>query len=362
MSWQRALGVYWRRRPVRVACALLALAAAVYAQYRLANIPLPVGVEKGKSDFTPARAPFALKRELVVEGPEAEGGLLLASEGKPHVAVDARFESARLGDEIMELLRRERPPKPLPPAGNGRIDYTTAGDAEPRPTPAAGATAADGGEPCRTFIRVAAAEGAPRPSELRFFQLKAPGGDQYRYFEMRAVGADLTVELLTRNFGGSGPDDSCRKTLSVGDWRRSFSSPVPLRVVVPAGASFRFSFTPLGDKTPWAGEDSPYEPFELASAPVSASALRVVARDANADAAPVFDAASVGRPLVLRQLLVGRDELQLDFAGRAMVRENGEPARTFNLLKFASENTLLAGLLLMLDTALLEWLRRTVFK
>jgi hypothetical protein len=61
-------------------------------------------------------------------------------------------------------------------------------------------------------------------------------------------------------------------------------------------------------------------------------------------------------------LLIGWDELQLDFAGRAMVQENGEYAVTFDLFQFASRNRLLAGILVMFDAALLEWVRRIVFK
>lgn len=370
---------YWQKRLVRILVALLILAGAIYLQYRLANIPLPVDVEKSKPPYTPTTAALIKREELVVDAPnvdnstgQAPARVFLSGDGTDFVSVEVRFDSAQIGHDFMDLLRTDPEEKSLPTQARQQIVYSAMPDEEEAVTTSKTATspAKQEAAPCRTSIDVKLAAGAKMPAELHFFQDK-PGSDRHLEFEMTAVGADLVVELLTRNFAkafGEMQGTDCGKSLTVGQWHRSFTAPAPIDVVVPAGTGFRFSFNAAAGKMPWTGPGKFYEPFKLVALPINARAVRDVRREASpatsAPTEPILDAQSVagGPPLVLKYFRVGSEELQLDFAGTAMVRENGKYAVTFSLLEFIKGNPILAGILAMLDAALLEWIRRALFK
>lgn len=372
---------YWQKRWVRILVALLVLAGAIYLQYRLANIPLPVDVEKSKPLYTPATAALIKKEELLVDMPVVDksaggvpSGVLLSGDGTEFVSVEARFDSAQITKDFIDLLKSDADERSFPSQDRQAIIYSAMPDedeadkpAESAPTPEKQKTA-----PCRTSIDVKLPDGAKTVAELYFFQL-APGSDKHRSFEMKVVGSDVVVQLLTRNFpraetyGEMGGSD-CGKTLTIGDWNRSFTAPAPIDIVVPDGASFRFSFTSAEGKTPWTGAGKFYEPFKLVALPLNAQAVKEVKRDASSNSAPappaILEARAVsgGPPLVLKYFRVGSEELQLDYAGQAMVQENGKYAVTFSLVDFIKSNPILAGILAMLDAALLEWIRRALFK
>lgn len=380
------LRVYWQKRLVRVFVALLVLAGAIYLQYRLANIPVLVDVEKSKPPYTPATA-LVLREELVVDTPtvdnstgQTSAGLLFSGEGTDYVSVEARFDSAQIGKDFIELLQTDPEQKSFPTLDRQAIVYSampteeaavSARDTRPQPMKQRAA-------PCRTSIAVKLPEGAKPLTELHFFQLQ-PGSDHDRRFEMKAVGADVVVELVTSNLTddfGEMQGTDCGKTLSIGQWNRSFTAPAPIRIVVPAGSAFRFSFTSAEGKMPWTGPGKFYEPFRLVALPLNARAVREVQLEAPAailpatptspfsSPTPIRESRSVDGepPLLLKYFRVGPEELQLDFAGRAMVQENGQYVMTFDLLEFIRRNMILAGILAMLNAALLEWIRRTLFK
>ncbi len=363
---------------MRILVALMVLAGAIYLQYRLANIPLPVDVEKSKPPYTPATAALIKREELVVDlpvidssGPKAAAGILLSGDGTDFVAVEAHFDSAQLGNGVMELLRSDTRRNPLPKEDRQLIVYNAMVDEDAAAPPSAveGQPERQEAAPCRTSIQVRLAPGSKPLTELHFFQLD-PGTDRHRNLELKASNADLIVELLTRNFTntmGEMQGANCGKTLEVGDWHRSFTSPAPVDIVVPAGTSFRFSFTSAEGKSPWTSAGQSYEPFKLVALPVYARAIREVKREAAPTGAgaiqTIFEARSADSgQLVLQYLRVGSEELQLAFGGQAMVQENGKYAVTFSLIEFAKGNPILAGILAMLDAALLEWIRRTLFK
>jgi hypothetical protein len=369
---------YWQRRLVRILVALVVLAGAIYLQYRLANIPLPVDVEKSKPPYTPATAALIKREALVVDTPVVDltdnssggtAGVLLSGEGTDFVSVEAHFDSAQLGNDFMELLKSDTQKNPLPTQDSQSIVYTAmvSEDAEAATEESGPKLEKQKAVPCRTSIRVRLANSAKPPGELHFFQLD-PGTEKHRNLEMKAIGADLVVELLTRNFTdtfGEMQGTNCGKTLEVGDWHRSFTAPATVDVVVPAGTSFRFSFTSAEGKMAWTSAAQSYEPFKLVALPVNGRAVRTVKREASPATSPktIFEARSTDSgPLVLKYLRVGSEELQLDFVGQAMVQENGKYAVTFSLLEFAKANPILAGIMAMLDAALLEWIRRALFK
>jgi len=372
---KQVTGVSWLKVLIRILVVVLLLAGAIFLQHRLASFfPLSVEVEKSTPPFTPARAAFIKREELVVDHPSQQvggsssantPGVLFSHRGKDFITVEAHFESARLGKDIVDLLRHDSELKRLPPEDRQQISYTTAEDE----TLTSRGTVKPPGqeEPCRTSIQVSPTQGTQLPTYVHFYPVEL-GSDRHLVFEVKAEGSDLEVELLTRN---STPNSSgeiqgpgCRKALSVGDWTypNPFSSPLPLHIVVPAGTSFGFTFTAFRDKTPWSGESS-YEPFELEASPLSASAVRKLTQG-SPSTAPLFSASAVegAPPLVLKHLVVRPDEVQLDFSGKAMVQESGKYVVTFDLWEFTKEYPLYAIIISTLITAFLNWLWKIAFR
>lgn len=192
---------YWQKPLARVLGALLVLGGAIFLQYRLANIPLPVDVARPRRPYTPQTAESVLDEVLVIDGPliNRSGAvptsrLLFSGDGAEFVAVEARFDSAYAGEQFLNVLRTD-PDQKLPPRTPQAVSYLSQSEeegAEPSRTEGAG------GAPCRTSVEVGLARNGTMPSELHLFQL-IPGSEKHRSLELKAVGADLVVRLLTKN-------------------------------------------------------------------------------------------------------------------------------------------------------------------
>lgn len=372
MNTSKQVKSAWLKLLLRILIAAFALFGVAVLQHRLASFPLSVDVEKSAPPYTPAKAAL-IKEALVVDqlsqaaagnAPTNSPPVLFSYDGNDLVTVEAFFDSAQLGNDIIELLRHDSQLKKMPPESRQKIFYTTADDEESQDVRV---NPLGLGEPCRTSIQVSLAQGTKLPTNLHFYQVDY-GSDKHLGFAMSAEGSDLIVELLTRNSvaNGSGKIEGpgCSKSLTVGDWTypAAFSSPVPLHFVVPAGTSVQVIFTALKNQTPWSRENG-YEPFELEAVPLSAIGVRKVTPGLPLSV-PLFSATAVesAHPLVLRHLRVKPNELQLDFSGRAMVQENGKYVATFDLWEAAKKYPLYAGLISALVGAFLEWLGRIVFR
>src|SRR5919202_6822327 len=105
MSLRTILANAWRRRAVQVSAGVLSLAAALYAECRLAHVPLPVEVSAADK-FAPAAEVRLGVQELVIEGPvfNSQEGLLLTHDGHANEEVDATFDRAQLAPETRDLL------------------------------------------------------------------------------------------------------------------------------------------------------------------------------------------------------------------------------------------------------------------
>lgn len=362
----QTLSRYWQKRLLRILAALLILGGAIFLQYRLANIPLPVDVEDSTRPYTPQTAELIKQEGLVVDGPSINRSgsvpnarMLFSGDGAEFVAVEARFDSATLGKHFVNILRTD-PNQRIPPETPQPISYTPEAGEEPTED---NKTKDSSSAPCRTSVDISLTENGPMPSELRIFQ-KTAGSEKSRILEMNAIGADLVVHLLTKNFSkaevGQMQGLNCAKTLAVGTWSESFSAPAPVDIVVPAGTSFRLSFIGSEGKISGSRSKRYYEPFQLVALPLNARAVRKIKFETAGPA--LFDASKMeeASPLVLKHLRLGSEDVQLDFAGQAMVRQGGKFAVTFSLLEFAKANPILAGILAMFDAALLEWIRRAL--
>lgn len=366
--------VYWRKRWVRILVAVPVLAAAIFGEYRLANIPLPIEVEK---TISPVRAALIKGEVLVVDNPFREVGqsasglrteLLPPDDTTKGISITAHFDSARLSDGNMERLRRASesvPEKKPPPDGLQQIDYTTdepAEDSQALPR----AEREDTANPCSAAVALALADDTKPLKELHFFQPTDPSVGE-RTLEIKAVGADLMVQLsvvdathpvgLDPSRKPLGP--GCSKTVSVGEWERSFTGPTQLEVIVPAGESFKVWFSPLPKQNPWPSATDVHEPFKLVVVPpVSASALSKITQGGSAPTFPVLKASSVaGEPLLLNHFKIGAEELQLGVSGKAMVQENGKDIVTFDVWTWMKKNPLIAILFSGLEVGLINWVR-----
>ncbi|HEX8150635.1 MAG TPA: toll/interleukin-1 receptor domain-containing protein [Pyrinomonadaceae bacterium] len=336
------LGRYWRLFPVRLVAGLLLLSAALAPQVRLAYRPEPVSLEEtGK--FSPAAA--RLGREvLTIEAPAPDaGGLLLTHVGKAGEIVDLGFERARLDGETLVLFGEQNPPTSPSP-----IDYVTT-----RPAPGAP------GEPCRTFIRVRAADPRRPPSALHFYQKPAP--DAVRAVELKADGGVLVSVDTDMPDEGDGRAPGCGKLLQVAP---GFSAPVSgvstVGVVAEADSGARFSFSPATkNDSLWNGAEGFFQPFafgKAAPAVLRARAVEVRALGGQASgAAPALGARSVdgGEPLSVESLQVGPDRLQVQVTGVGFLKVNGEDHA--DPLGRVRRHPLPSLLLAAADAALLAW-------
>jgi hypothetical protein len=354
------LRALWRRRIVRAGVGLLVLVGAAYAQYRLANVPLPMNVETIEN-FSPATIKLG-QQELVIEGPVVNSAerMLFSHDGKQNETVDVSFDRARL-DEQTVLMFESLGLKPL--STPARIDYRAQETQKP-PV---------GEESCRTRVELRAA--SQMPAEIHLFQLGDAGLERYRHLEMRAVGAELVSNLLTESPGGSDLVPGCQKLLRVGDWNQSLTT-IGVTTVVADNSALRFSFRPLTTtETLWGDATGFYEPFDLGAKklnpndppPFQARAVSIrPLGGGNSTSAPPPEMASVrstsdGPPLTIYGLKVGSDQLQLSIAGKGWVQINGED-KTVNFLQRVEENPIPSALLLAANTALIAWVARLIFQ
>jgi len=353
----KLLRALWRQRTARAGAALLVLAAAAFAQYKLANVPLPVNLETTEK-FSPAIVRLG-QEELIIEGPlvNSTEGLLFSHDGGPNEIVDVSFERARLDEQTLQMFESLGLRPPATPAG---IDYRAQEAKQP----------SSGGEPCRTRVELRAA--AEMPAELHLFQLGTAGLNRYRHLEMTAKGAELTSYLLTESPGDTDVGPGCQKLLRVGDWNQSLST-IEVAAIVADKTALRFTFKPLTpDSALWGGDGAGLEPIDLGAPKLSPNdpppfrARAVSIRrlgDPTAVPSPLLSAQSTsdGPPLTIYGLRIGSDQLQLSIAGKGWAKIDGEDV-TVDLLDRVQKNPIPSALLAAANAALLAWATRLILK
>lgn len=348
-----------RQRVVRAGVGILVLAGAAFAQYKLANFPLPVDVETIEN-FSPATVKLG-QQELVIEGPvvNAEEGMLFSHDGKPNEIVEVSLDPATLHEQTIAMFegvgRR-------PPSTPTRIDYRADESKNP----------AKGDESCRTRVELFVT--SQMPSEIRFFQLGTPGQAHYRNLEITTKGAELIANLQTASPHDSDRAPGCQKLLSVGDWNISLTT-IAVSTVLAENSTLNFNFRPLTtDSVLWGDAAGFFEPFDLGSPqlkptdppPFQARAVSVRplgTGDSTHTPLPVISARSTndGPLLTIYGLKIGSDQIQLNIAGKGRVQVNGHD-RTVDFIKRVGENPLPSALLAAVNTALLAWVARLIFK
>lgn len=352
--------VFFReQRIARAMVGLLALAGAAFAQYRLANVPMPVSVET-IGDFSPAKLRLG-QEELIIEGPvvNSEEGMLFSHDGRANEIVDVSFDHARLDEQTIGMLESSGLRPPSTPV---KIDYVVQESTGP----------STGGEPCRSRVELRTI--SKMPAEIHIFQLGTPGQNHYRNLEMKTIGAELVSHMLTES-----PDDSnfapgCLKLLKVGDWNQRLTR-IAVSAIVAEDSALRFNFRSLTpDSKLWDDTGGFFEPLDLGvqklnpndPPPFQARAVSIRSlggRDSTSAPPTLASARSAddGPLLIVSSLRVGSDQLQVSISGKGWVKINGED-KTVNFLDRVKENPLPSGVLASANAALLAWVARLILK
>lgn len=353
--WRR-INFYWKRRAVRGVVAALVMAGAVFAQYKLANIPLPVEIEDNRKVSIP---PVKFGQELVVEGPSADAStdLLFWHDGNPTEIVDAYLDKARLSAETA----RENEIDPRASTIPGPITYTTR-DGERGRKP-------DYSRACSTSVEVQLTPDKKSPSRIHFFQTSGRGGENYRDLDIKTDDAELVIRLSI-NPPESPPGDiadaevtedngpGCLKRIKGDRWEQLVGGAFVFKSLAAANSKFKFRFLPMPQTTPlWQGQDGLFEPFKLG--PPGLQAREVSIRTPNGPAALEVRSANEDMPLRINGLKVGSDQLQVGITGKGFVKIEGEDI-TVDFFERIKKYPLLAGFLVMANATLLTWIIRLV--
>ena len=356
-----ALKAFRRYRIARAIVGLLVLAGAAFAEYKLANIQRPVELkDTGKFD----QATIRLGQELIFEGPvvNSEEGMLFSHDGKKNLIIDVSFDRARLGVETIRLLESLGP---TPPSDPTTVDYQAQ---EPK-------SSAAGGEPCRTQVKLSAAQ-KKMPDEIHIFQFGGPSENHYPHLAIRTTGAELVSRLFTTApydpitaADASKRAPGCQSVLKVGDWFKSVSK-TPVKIVVTEDSALRLSFKPRTslEPPPW-NDTGGVLPFDLGterlpegSPPFRVHSVNIKSLDTGKPHSFLSAESTKNGPLLtIRDLKIGSDQIQLTIAGTGWVKIDGEPW-TVNFLNRLMENKILAALLAAANAALLALVARLIFK
>ena len=329
-----------------IAAALLALVVAI--EYRISTVPMATELASALA------APLGSELGTVRYGKGWAGYSYLGRVGE---GADVRFDRARLSAETAGLLRAlglEVSEAEAP------ISWITGSE-----------TAS------KTVFEVRAAEGSTTLSELRLRALPTAGAIEPQ-LEIQAHGMMLQV-LIGAPFTPEDRAAKSTKTLSIAGRKIELPGAVPLKVLVPHGASFRARFSHV--------DGAKAAEFVLGAIPVHASeesALKAravgVRKSGPSDRHAYFAcgaragaiAWSGAAPLTLGQcesadqlltasrLRVSGDNLELAFAGSGWAQRGGEFVGG-DLLSRIAQNRVVAGVLVALNLVLSGWLLVELF-
>jgi hypothetical protein len=312
----------WHRKTYRSIVGVLIIAFALFAQYRLTNVPVPVEVEN-VAGFSPVVI-NPQQQELVIEEPvtdaRASGQWLITHRGEINQFPDVYFDQAKLSDQTLLLLGNLGL---VPPVDFTKISFTARAISSGRnPT----------GE-CRCFFEIKPEHENELPHTIRFFQPEAPsspGDDRFPGFEMIAEGASLTLRLGVDIANSDNLQlDSCGYTylLKVGDsFEQGINGTIPISIAAAAGSSFRLFFQ-TNRNSQGHGADDLFYPFTFAEDPplFFARALKVRSYPTPGATPPTpnLQATGISSRLRIFKFGIGASRLQAGVSGNGLVQRDG---------------------------------------
>jgi hypothetical protein len=328
----------WFGRIASLAC----LIVAAVVQYYLVNIP--IGEVSGQFPATVrARAEaVTFTRPGLPEGGTFSLQYAPPTEAEP-VLVDAYFDNAQLAPETMQALRSLQV---TPPTTAGLISYLTS-------------TVKKGS--CSTKFAVAPLSA---PASVRLAQTDDDSLSGLRSVAISFAGTDAEITLTSQ-----GPVQSllspCRVELSVGNWTQVTGGFFPIKVLVPAGSTFRFRWQNLGEKSDtWKNQSAALQLLRFGASnsdDFTADAVQIVNVRSTNDPPSLQALGERNAPLDIESFAIDKSDLQIKASGKGKVLKDGTVVTKTDLLETLNKNPILSGLFAAGNIALLGWAGRSWF-
>jgi len=338
----------------------IALVIVIPVQYYLVNYPAAVDVTQG---IAPAKARIN-QEELLIDSPIAEGDNILMMDGQIDELIDLRFQKARLTDATLANFVN----KPSPSTADaqvinfiwadveGEIERLSPGERKAFAENIARirkATPGNENSACRTLLKVEPVLNSKPPTKQRFYLTNA--SDSVREFEMSAD-TDLLISIkvspvVEENIPYYPFARGCGKRLQVGDAFQTFNSGYwDISVIATANSIVHFSLIQDKKDSVWKDSKDLFQPFAFGSNPLHAQRVIVKSSLANSPAVPLLEVTANGQPLAISRFSLNDEETQLDFSGKAFVKQKGvklttdllEPITKYRLFYFAEEAVIAA--------------------
>jgi len=320
--------------------ALLSVAAA---EWMLVNVPVsdvsgqfPAAV-RSKDEIVAFANPLAATGDsfLFEYAPPSESEKVL---------LDAFFDKARLSDATVASLKSLHV---IAPTTSGVIAHLTSNY---------------GAGSCATKFRVEPAGGAF--SSVEFSQSGDDISSDYRALGVRFVGTDGLVTLTPQGAFQNGMSP-CKVDLSVDDWKQKTQGFLTIKILVPAGESFRFHWRNVSEHASmW--KTKSYA-LKLLSFGASANdqflsdsiTIRTLdPKTGKPDHQPRLEARGKKHaPLAVSSFAINQDQLEITASGKGRTLQHGSVVR-HDLLEAVGKYPIPATLLGAGNVALIAWVKR----
>jgi hypothetical protein len=329
----------WKGRVASLAC----LIVAAVAQYFLVNIPIgEVGGQFPASVRARAEA-VAFSGPSVPDGGTFSLQYAPPSEAQP-VLLDAYFDNGQLAPETLQSFRALQVDAPAAP---GPVTYLTSNVKKGS---------------CSTKFAVLPVSA---PTSVQFSQTDDDSLADFRSVAISFASTDVDVTLTSQ-----GPTNSvlspCKVNLSVGNWNQVTGGFFPIKIRVPAGASFRFRWEDLTDKSDAFQDKS--KPVDLLrfgasnSQDFAADTIKIVNVRSAATDPPQLEARGTRKTtLDVESLSIDKSALQIKASGKGEVLKDGKVQTKTDVLEAFNQNPVLSGLITAGNVALLGWAGRMWF-
>jgi len=333
---------------------LIALVVVVPVQYYLVNYPAAVDVSQG---VAPAKARIN-QEELLIDSASGEGAnILMLMDGQIDELIDLRFQKARLTEATLATFANKPSPPPADPQVINFIWADVQGEIErlrPEERKAFSeniarirkATPRNENSACRTLLKVEPVPASKSPTKQRFYQTNAT--DSVREFEM-STDTDLLISikvspLIEESIPYYPFARGCGKRLQVGDTFQTFNAGYwDISVIAAGDSTVHFSLIQDKQDSVWKDSKDFFQPFAFGSNPLHAQRVIVKSSLANPSSLPPLEVTADGQPLAISRFSLNDEETQLDFSGKAFVKQKGvkltknllEPITKYPLFYFA---------------------------
>jgi hypothetical protein len=341
-----ARGPFWRTAIAGKLAALTCLLAAATLEYYLVNIPV---AEVGGQFPATVRA----RAEMVTfDNPGlVDGGAFSFGYSPPteaeKVLLDAYFDNARLSPQTLQGFHSFQV---AAPSSTDSITYLTSTVSH---------------DACSTKFDV-----QPVGSHLlnvQFSQTSSESLEGYRGLGASFDGTDAEVTLTSQG-ALQNVLSPCKVELSVGDWKQVTGGFLPIKILVPAGAHFRFRWQNLNNKSgTWENKGAALPLVQFgpsASEEFTADAIKIstVNPKSGAPNAPRLEARGEHQlPLTVESFAVNKNQLEINASGKGRVLKDGKVVTKTNVLEALNQNPILSALFGAGNLALIGWAGRMFF-